>query len=104
MGKKNSCRHLSDMHIVITNRENESLVKEEVFLGNQYSVVSRSGLNVTEVQVVEVLKELANPKGFFFWKTGQGFLVLLRGAYTPKRRYLSIAWTCIMPVKSGETC
>ncbi|MBI5679161.1 MAG: methyltransferase [Planctomycetes bacterium] len=72
MGKKISCRHLSDMHIVITDRENESLVKEEVFLGNRYRVVSRSGLNVTEAQVVEVLKGLANPKRILFIENRTG--------------------------------
>jgi len=82
VGKKISCRHLSDMHIVITNRENESLVKEEVFLGNQYSVVSRSGLNVTEVQVVEVLKELANPKRILFLENRTGVSgIIARGLY-----------------------
>ena len=82
MGKKISCRHLSDMHIVITDRENKNLVKEEVFLGNQYRVVSRSGLNVTEVQVVEVLKELANPKRILFLENRTGVSgVIARGLY-----------------------
>jgi len=82
VGKKISCRHLSDMHIVITDRENKNLVKEEVFLGNQYSVVSRSGLNVTEVQVVEVLKELANPKRILFLENRTGVSgIIARGLY-----------------------
>ena len=86
------------MLICITDQDNKTVVKEESFLANKYMVISRSGLNITEMQIIEAIK------GFFFWKTGQGFLVLLRGAYIPKRRSLSIAWTCIMLAKSGETC
>lgn len=60
------------MNICITDRDNKTLAKEESFLGDRYKVVSRSGLNVTEIQIIEILKELSIPERIFFLENRTG--------------------------------
>ncbi len=55
-----------ELSICIANHDQKNLVKEESFLGNHYKVISRSGLNVTEIQIIEILKELSAPERIFF--------------------------------------
>jgi len=80
------------MRIVITDQENGNLAKEESFLGNQYTVISRSGLNITEIQLIEAVRG-------FSWKTGQGYAALLQRICTRKRRLPSIALISTMPTR-----
>ncbi|MBM2834378.1 MAG: hypothetical protein HW406_1539 [Candidatus Brocadiaceae bacterium] len=80
------------MHIVITDQENENLVKEEVFLGNQYTVISRSGLNITEIQIIEAIRGLANPKRILFLENRTGVSgIIARGLY-PEAEILVLCW------------
>ncbi len=60
------------MRIVITDQENGNLAKEESFLGNQYTVISRSGLNITEIQLIEAVRGLAHPKRVLFLENRTG--------------------------------
>lgn len=60
------------MHIVITDQENENSVKEESFLANKYTVISRSGLNTTEIEIIEAMRGLANPKRILFLENRTG--------------------------------
>ena len=70
------------MLICITDQDNKTVVKEESFLGNQYTVISRSGLNITEIQIVEILKELTSPKRILFLENRTGVSgIIARGLY-----------------------
>ena len=60
------------MLIYITDQDNENLVKEESFLDNRYKVISRSGLNVTEIQIIKILKDLTRPKKILFLENRTG--------------------------------
>lgn len=60
------------MFICITDQENNTAVKEESFLDKKYTVVSRSGLNITEIQIIEILKRLTSPKRILFLENRTG--------------------------------
>lgn len=60
------------MLIRITDKAKPHLTKEETFLKNQYNVISRSGLNVTEKQLIEGLKEIGQPKKILFLENRTG--------------------------------
>ncbi|NUO08328.1 MAG: methyltransferase [Candidatus Brocadia sp.] len=61
-----------ELIICITDRDNQTLIKEESFLSNQYKIISRSGLNVTEIQIIEILKELSIPARISFLENRTG--------------------------------
>lgn len=70
------------MLIYITDQDTKTVLREESFFGNQYKVISRSGLNVTEIQVIEVLKELTNPNKILFLETRTGVCgIIAKGLY-----------------------
>ena len=70
------------MLICITDRDNKTVVKEESFLANKYTVISRSGLNITEIQIIEAMRGLANPKRILFLENRTGVSgIIARGLY-----------------------
>ena len=70
------------MLICITDQDNKTVVKEESFLANKYTVISRSGLNITEIQIIEAIRGLANPKRILFLENRTGVSgIIARGLY-----------------------
>jgi len=68
--------------ICITDQENNTAVKEESFLDEKYTVISRSGLNITEIQIIEAIRGLANPKRILFLENRTGVSgIIARGLY-----------------------
>ncbi len=49
------------MLISIADQDDKTVLKEESFLDNRYTAISRSGLNITEIQLIEVLKDPDRP-------------------------------------------
>lgn len=72
------------MFITITDREEKTTGKEELFLDNQFRVASRSGLNVTEIQIIGVLKELSSPKRILFLENRTGVCGIVASALYPE--------------------
>lgn len=72
------------MFITITDREEKTTGKEELFLDNQFRVASRSGLNVTEIQIIGVLKELSGPKRILFLENRTGVCGIVASALYPE--------------------
>ncbi len=60
------------MLISITDQDDKTVRKEESFLNNQYTILSRSGLNITEIQLIEILQKLDRPKKILFLENRTG--------------------------------
>lgn len=60
------------MIISITGQDDKTARKEESFLNNQYTVISRSGLNITEIQLIEILQKLERPRKILFLENRTG--------------------------------
>lgn len=61
-----------ELVICIAELDNKTPVKEESFLNDQYRVISRSGLNVTEIQIIEILNKISVPERILFLENRTG--------------------------------
>lgn len=73
-----------ELSICITDPDNKTQVEEESFLNDQYRVISRSGLNVTEIQVIEILKKISIPGRILFLENRTGVCSIIARSLYPE--------------------
>lgn len=72
------------MQICITDQKGKASIKKELFFNGKYKVVSRSGLNVTEIQIIKILKDLAAPQRILFLENRTGVCGVIASNLYPK--------------------
>lgn len=77
-------RLTEEVFITVTNREDKTGGKEESFLDNRFRIVSRSGLNITETQIIEALKGLSGPKRILFLENRTGVSGMVANCLYPE--------------------
>ena len=70
------------MDICITE-ESIGRVRKESLFGGRHTVTSRSGLNVTETQIIETFKGLARPENILFLENRTGASGMIAGEHVP---------------------